>query len=100
MAQFVALRVLHPETDFWRSGLAAAARYVKEVAESGELRVPYDYVTPVGHSVEGRAVIVEVVEAGARAISGARTRPGPGMIGSCARPGFSSSSSCCRTGAG
>ncbi|MFJ6701144.1 Helicase associated domain protein [Streptomyces sp. NPDC091272] len=46
VARFVALRVLHPETAFWRNGITAAARYVKEVAEGGELRVPYDYVTP------------------------------------------------------
>ncbi|MFD3517454.1 Helicase associated domain protein [Streptomyces sp. NPDC058657] len=47
VARFVALRVLHPETDYWRSGLAAAARYAKEIAKNGELKVPYDYVTPV-----------------------------------------------------
>ncbi|CAM5286669.1 helicase [Streptomyces spiroverticillatus] len=46
VARFVALRVLHPETDYWRSGLAAATRYAKEVAKNGELKVPYDYVTP------------------------------------------------------
>jgi superfamily II DNA or RNA helicase len=46
VARFVALRVLHPETDYWRSGLAAAVRYTKEVAKNGELKVPYDYVTP------------------------------------------------------
>jgi hypothetical protein len=42
----VALRVLHPETDYWRSGLAAAVQYAREVAKNGELKVPYDYVTP------------------------------------------------------
>ncbi|MFJ2746177.1 Helicase associated domain protein [Streptomyces sp. NPDC087440] len=46
VARFVALRVLHPETDYWRSGFAAAARYAQEVAKNGELKVPYDYVTP------------------------------------------------------
>ncbi len=46
VARFVALRVLHPETDYWRSGLAAAARYAKEIAKNGELKVSYDYVTP------------------------------------------------------
>ncbi|MGW7414572.1 Helicase associated domain protein [Streptomyces sp. NPDC054863] len=46
VARFVALRVLHPETDFWRNGITAAARYVRDVARGGELRVPYDYVTP------------------------------------------------------
>ncbi|GHD20263.1 helicase [Streptomyces finlayi] len=46
VARFVALRVLHPETDYWRSGLAAAIRYAEEVAKNGELKVPYDYVTP------------------------------------------------------
>ncbi|MFI5809323.1 Helicase associated domain protein [Streptomyces sp. NPDC051561] len=46
VARFVALRVLHPESDYWRSGLAAAVQYGKEVARNGELKVPYDYVTP------------------------------------------------------
>ncbi|MFD3513940.1 Helicase associated domain protein [Streptomyces sp. NPDC058657] len=46
VARFVALRVLHPETGYWRSGLAAAVQYAKEVAKNGELKVPYDYVTP------------------------------------------------------
>ncbi|GGZ60061.1 helicase [Streptomyces inusitatus] len=53
VARFVALRVLHPETDYWRSGLAAAVRYVKEVAKDGVLRVPYDYVTPEDWTPDG-----------------------------------------------
>ncbi|MGW2231383.1 helicase associated domain-containing protein [Streptomyces formicae] len=46
LARFVTLRVLHPETAYWRSGIAAAVRYVREVAKDGVLKVPYDYVTP------------------------------------------------------
>ncbi|MFF0747179.1 Helicase associated domain protein [Streptomyces sp. NPDC004111] len=46
VARFLALRVLYPETAFWRSGITAAARYVRDVAEDRELRVPYDFVTP------------------------------------------------------
>ncbi|MDV9195878.1 DEAD/DEAH box helicase [Streptomyces sp. Wh19] len=52
VARFVALRVLHPETDYWRSGIAAAARYVREVAKDGVLKVAYDYVTPVDEGWE------------------------------------------------
>ncbi|MDI3390759.1 helicase associated domain-containing protein [Streptomyces sp. B-S-A8] len=39
------LRVLEPENEFFRRGIAAAARYVKETGVE-QLRVPYDYVTP------------------------------------------------------
>ncbi|MFF1584884.1 Helicase associated domain protein [Streptomyces sp. NPDC058283] len=45
LAQFVKLRVIEPENTFWRRGIQAAARYVKETG-AGQLRVPYDYVTP------------------------------------------------------
>ncbi|MET8747184.1 Helicase associated domain protein [Streptomyces sp. NPDC004728] len=45
LAQFVKLRVIEPENTFWRRGIQACARYVKETG-ARELRVPYDYVTP------------------------------------------------------
>lgn len=43
LAQFMRLRVLRPENTYWRHGIQAAVRYV---AESGDLRVPYAFVTP------------------------------------------------------
>ncbi|MFJ6701009.1 Helicase associated domain protein [Streptomyces sp. NPDC091272] len=52
VARFVALRVLHPETDFWRAGIAAAVRYRQEAGVE-ELRVPYDFVTPDGWVMGG-----------------------------------------------
>ncbi|MET7520409.1 helicase associated domain-containing protein, partial [Streptomyces sp. NPDC005480] len=45
LARFVRLRVLEPENEYWRRGVEAAARYVKE-AGTEQLRVPYDYITP------------------------------------------------------
>ncbi|MGY3056263.1 hypothetical protein ACVWZD_000951, partial [Streptomyces sp. TE3672] len=45
LAQFVKLRVIEPENTFWRRGIQACARYVKETGAE-RLRVPYDYVTP------------------------------------------------------
>lgn len=45
LARFVRLRVLEPEGEYWRRGIEAAARYVKET-DTVQLRVPYDYVTP------------------------------------------------------
>ncbi|MFJ2374607.1 helicase associated domain-containing protein [Streptomyces sp. NPDC087769] len=44
LAQFVKLRVIEPENTFWRRGIQACARYVKETGAQ-QLRVPYDYVT-------------------------------------------------------
>ncbi|MEV6553725.1 Helicase associated domain protein [Streptomyces sp. NPDC051597] len=53
LAQFVKLRVIEPENEYWRRGIQAATRYVKDTGtrEAGgagarELRVPYDYITP------------------------------------------------------
>ncbi|MFF1480686.1 Helicase associated domain protein [Streptomyces sp. NPDC058301] len=56
LAQFVKLRVIEPENEYWRRGIQAATRYVKDTGTRGaggaggagarELRVPYDYVTP------------------------------------------------------
>lgn len=45
LARFVRLRVLEPEGEYWRRGIEACARYVKETGAE-QLRVPYDYVTP------------------------------------------------------
>ncbi|MFD8742101.1 Helicase associated domain protein [Streptomyces sp. NPDC059616] len=45
LAQFVKLRVIEPENTFWRRGIQACIRYVKETGAQ-QLRVPYDYVTP------------------------------------------------------
>ncbi|MDX3078584.1 helicase associated domain-containing protein [Streptomyces sp. MI02-7b] len=43
LAQFMSLRVLRPENTYWRAGIQAATRYVKE---NGDLKVPYAFVTP------------------------------------------------------
>ncbi|MFF3959815.1 Helicase associated domain protein [Streptomyces sp. NPDC001890] len=45
LAQFVKLRVIEPENTFWRRGIQACVRYVKETGAQ-QLRVPYDYITP------------------------------------------------------
>ncbi|WP_327580429.1 Helicase associated domain protein (plasmid) [Streptomyces sp. NBC_00053] len=45
LAQFVKLRVIEPENTFWRRGIQACVRYAKETG-AGQLRVPYDYITP------------------------------------------------------
>ncbi|MET9662354.1 Helicase associated domain protein [Streptomyces sp. NPDC006510] len=47
LAQFVKLRVIEPENTFWRRGIQACVRYVKETG-AGQLRVAYDYITPEG----------------------------------------------------
>lgn len=47
LARFVKLRVIEPENTFWRRGIQACVRYVKETG-ADQLRVPYDYVTPEG----------------------------------------------------
>ncbi|MFE7267715.1 Helicase associated domain protein [Streptomyces sp. NPDC057592] len=47
LARFVKLRVIEPENTFWRRGIQACVRYVKETG-AGQLRVPYDYITPDG----------------------------------------------------
>ncbi|NBE56392.1 DEAD/DEAH box helicase [Streptomyces boluensis] len=52
LARFVKLRVLEPENEFFRRGIAACTRYVKET-RAGQLRVPYDYVTPDDWSPAG-----------------------------------------------
>jgi hypothetical protein len=52
LARFVRLRVLEPEGEYWRRGLEAAARYVKETGVQ-QLKVAYDYVTPEEWSSAG-----------------------------------------------
>ncbi|XIG72375.1 helicase (plasmid) [Streptomyces sp. SGAir0957] len=59
LARFVRLRVLEPEGEYWRRGVEAAARYVKESGggEQGsagpQLKVAYDFVTPATWSPAG-----------------------------------------------
>ncbi|MFB7293362.1 DEAD/DEAH box helicase [Actinacidiphila glaucinigra] len=43
LARFMSLRVLRPENAYWRAGIQAATRYVKE---NGDLKVPYAFTTP------------------------------------------------------
>ncbi|MFJ5220300.1 Helicase associated domain protein [Streptomyces sp. NPDC088354] len=43
LARFMSLRVIRPENTYWRAGIQAATRYVKE---NGDLKVPYAFVTP------------------------------------------------------
>ncbi|MFE1444681.1 Helicase associated domain protein, partial [Streptomyces sp. NPDC058739] len=45
IAQFVRLRVIDPEKTYWRRGLAAATRWLRETG-GGQLRVPYEYRVP------------------------------------------------------
>ncbi|WP_414170954.1 Helicase associated domain protein (plasmid) [Streptoverticillium reticulum] len=52
LARFVKLRVIEPENAFWRRGIEAVVRYVKETG-AVQLRVPYDFVTPDDWSPAG-----------------------------------------------
>lgn len=52
LARFVKLRVLEPENAFWRRGIEACVRYVKETG-AAQLRVPYGFVTPPEWSPAG-----------------------------------------------
>jgi hypothetical protein len=45
LTQFVQLRVIDPEGAYWRRGIEAATRWLRETGSS-ELRVPFTYVTP------------------------------------------------------
>ncbi|KUM82352.1 DEAD/DEAH box helicase [Streptomyces pseudovenezuelae] len=45
LAQFVRLRVIDPEGAYWRRGIEAATRWLRETGNT-ELRVPYTYETP------------------------------------------------------
>ncbi|MFF0451097.1 Helicase associated domain protein [Streptomyces sp. NPDC004609] len=48
LAAFISLRVLQPETQFWRRGLAAALAYR---SDCGDLAVPYEYRTGDGFAL-------------------------------------------------
>lgn len=43
LAQFVSLRVIDPENTYWRRGIEAATRWLRESSDT-QLRVPYDFV--------------------------------------------------------
>ncbi|MFJ6393910.1 Helicase associated domain protein [Streptomyces sp. NPDC091972] len=45
LTQFVRLRVIDPEGAYWRRGIEAATRWLRETGNT-ELRVPYTYETP------------------------------------------------------
>jgi superfamily II DNA or RNA helicase len=45
LTQFVQLRVIDPEGAYWRRGIEAATRWLRETGNT-ELRVPFTYVTP------------------------------------------------------
>ncbi|MFF3489401.1 Helicase associated domain protein [Streptomyces sp. NPDC002701] len=45
LTRFVQLRVTDPEGAYWRRGIEAATRWLRETGSS-ELRVPFTYVTP------------------------------------------------------
>ncbi|WP_329585791.1 helicase associated domain-containing protein [Streptomyces sp. NBC_01362] len=45
LAQFVRLRVIDPEGAYWRRGIEAAGRWLRETGNT-VLRVPYTLVTP------------------------------------------------------
>ncbi|KOV70063.1 helicase, partial [Streptomyces sp. AS58] len=52
LTQFVQLRVIDPERAYWRRGVEAATRWLRETGEN-ELRVPFTYVTPEDWSSVG-----------------------------------------------
>ncbi|MDG4859640.1 Helicase associated domain protein [Streptomyces sp. T-3] len=52
LARFVKLRVIDPENAFFRRGIEACVRYLKETGAQ-QLRVPYDFVTPEEWSPAG-----------------------------------------------
>ncbi|WP_435885442.1 Helicase associated domain protein [Streptomyces tauricus] len=45
LTRFVQLRVIDPEGAYWRRGIQAAIRWLRETGSS-ELRVPYTFITP------------------------------------------------------
>ncbi|MGA5506023.1 Helicase associated domain protein [Streptomyces umbrinus] len=45
LSRFVQLRVIDPEGAYWRRGIEAATRWLRETGNT-ELRVPFTYVTP------------------------------------------------------
>ncbi|WP_405573808.1 Helicase associated domain protein [Streptomyces phaeochromogenes] len=52
LTRFVQLRVIDPEGAYWRRGIEAATRWLRETGNS-ELRVPFTYVTPEDWSSVG-----------------------------------------------
>ncbi|MFC9842974.1 Helicase associated domain protein [Streptomyces sp. NPDC060223] len=52
LTKFVQLRVIDPEKAYWRRGIEAATRWLRETG-STELRVPFMYVTPEDWSSVG-----------------------------------------------
>ncbi|MGQ4347504.1 Helicase associated domain protein [Streptomyces sp. SAS_275] len=52
LTQFVRLRIIDPEGAYWRRGIEAATRWLRETGSS-ELRVPYVFVAPEGWGVVG-----------------------------------------------
>lgn len=52
LTQFVQLRVIDPEGAYWRRGIEAATRWLRETGNT-ELRVPFTYVTPEDWSSVG-----------------------------------------------
>ncbi|WP_234344222.1 DEAD/DEAH box helicase [Streptomyces sp. NRRL F-5123] len=50
LAQFMKLRILRPENTYWRQGIQAATRYLKE---NSDLKVPYAFITPKDWSPAG-----------------------------------------------
>ncbi|MDQ0946618.1 superfamily II DNA or RNA helicase [Streptomyces phaeochromogenes] len=45
LTQFIRLRIIDPESAYWRRGIEAATRWLRETGNS-ELRVPYTFVAP------------------------------------------------------
>ncbi|WP_371098563.1 helicase associated domain-containing protein [Streptomyces sanglieri] len=52
LAQFVRLRVIDPEDAYWRRGIEAAGRWLRETGNT-VLRVPYTVITPEGWGAVG-----------------------------------------------
>ncbi|MFD3307166.1 Helicase associated domain protein [Streptomyces sp. NPDC058694] len=52
LTQFIRLRVIDPEGTYWRRGIEAATRWLRETAGT-ELRVPYTYTAPAEWGAAG-----------------------------------------------
>ncbi|MFE4999260.1 Helicase associated domain protein [Streptomyces mirabilis] len=52
LTQFVRLRIIDPEGAYWRRGIEAATRWLRETG-AVELRVPYTYAAPMEWGVVG-----------------------------------------------
>ncbi|MEU2135369.1 helicase associated domain-containing protein [Streptomyces sp. NPDC018352] len=52
LARFVRLRVIDPEGAYWRRGIEAAGRWLRETGNT-VLRVPYTLVTPEDRGAVG-----------------------------------------------